>query len=194
MSKTTSSFILILISVIVALSGWYFYQETQSTVKSETISIYNFSVKTINGTTIKMNDFKGKTLLIVNVASDCGFTNQYEGLEQLYQKYKSKGFIVLGFPCNQFGGQEQGSNDEIHSFCTKKFDVTFPMFSKVQVNGENADQLFEFLKNEQPGILNTKGIKWNFTKFLVDSTGKVLQRFSPYEEPKSFESQIIAIL
>ena len=157
-------------------------------------SIYDFEVKTIDGKDISMKEFEGKTLLIVNTASECGFTKQYEGLEKLYKKHKDAGLVVLGFPCNQFGGQEKGKEEEIESFCKKNFGVTFPLFSKIDVNGSNSNPLFEFLKSEKPGIFNTKGIKWNFTKFLVDPSGKVLKRFSPNEDPMSFESQVVNVI
>ena len=148
-------------------------------------SLYSLSVTDINGNTVSMETFKGKTLLIVNTASKCGFTYQYEGLEKLYQQFKDKNFVVLGFPCNQFGAQEPGNEAEIKSFCDLTYRTQFPMFSKVDVNGENALPLFEYLKSHAKGILGTEGIKWNFTKFLVSKTGDVVSRFAPQDKPES---------
>lgn len=153
-------------------------------------TIYDFSAKSIDGKEISMSQYKGKVMLIVNVASKCGFTPQYEGLEKLYRKYKDKGFVVLGFPCNQFGKQEPGTEEEIMQFCKSNYDVTFPMFSKIDVNGENAHPLYVFLKQKAPGILSTQDIKWNFTKFLVDQQGNVLQRYAPATTPESIEKDI----
>ena len=137
-----------------------------------------------------MDRFRGQVLLIVNVASECGMTPQYAGLETLYRKYQSHGFSVVGFPCNQFGGQEPGTNAEIAAFCSEKYDVSFPMFSKVNVNGDDAHPLFEFLKTQQRGLLGTTAIKWNFTKFLVDRNGKVVARFGPTDTPAQIEPAI----
>ena len=158
------------------------------------MSIYDFEVKTISGETITMDTFKNKLLLIVNVASKCGFTNQYEGLEALYQKYKDKGFVILGFPCNQFLAQEPLSEDEIKSFCSINYGVTFPMFSKIDVNGENAHPLYKYLKEVQKGLLGSETIKWNFTKFLVDKNGTVVNRFAPATKPESLEVDILVQL
>ena len=158
------------------------------------MSIYDFSVKTIGGLETKLESYRGKTLLIVNVASRCGFTPQYEGLENLYQKYGSQGLVVLGFPCNQFGAQEPGSENEIKNFCDTNYHVTFPLFSKVSVNGPEAHPLYSYLKKANPGILGTEAIKWNFTKFLVDKNGNVVKRFAPVERPESLEKEICAIL
>lgn len=130
-----------------------------------TKSIYQFSVNDIKGNSVSLSEYKNKTLLIVNTASKCGFTPQYKGLESLYEKYKDKGLVILGFPCNQFGKQEQGSNDEIASFCDLTFKISFPMFSKIEVNGDNASPLYQYLKEQAPGVLGSKSIKWNFTKF-----------------------------
>lgn len=157
-------------------------------------SIYDFEVKDIQGQTIQLSQFKGQVLLIVNTASKCGFTSQYKGLEELYQKYKDKGFQVLGLPCNQFGSQEPGSEDEIKEFCELNFGVSFPLFSKVDVNGENAHPLFEELKNQAPGLLGTKKIKWNFTKFLVNSEGQVQKRYAPQDKPEGIEKDILKLL
>jgi len=158
------------------------------------MSIYDFEVKTISGETITMDTFKNKLLLIVNVASKCGFTNQYEGLEALYQKYKDKGFVILGFPCNQFLAQEPLSEDEIKSFCSINYGVTFPMFAKIDVNGENAHPLYKYLKEAQKGLLGSEAIKWNFTKFLVDKNGTVVNRFAPATKPESLEVDILVQL
>jgi glutathione peroxidase len=157
-------------------------------------NIYEFKVKKITGEETTLEEFKGKVLLIVNTASLCGFTPQYQGLEELYRKYKDHGFVVLGFPCNQFGGQEPESDDKILEFCTTKYLVSFPMFSKIEVNGKNAHPLYEFLKEKAPGVLGTKAIKWNFTKFLVDRLGNVVKRFAPNDEPKSLEDEIKKLL
>lgn len=153
-------------------------------------NIYDFKVKTIDGKETTLGDFKGKTLLIVNVASKCGFTPQYEGLEKLHQEFKDSGFAVLGFPCNQFGSQEPGDENEIKKFCSLTYDVSFPMFSKVDVNGDNAHPLFNYLKKEEKGILGTEAIKWNFTKFLVDKNGNVLKRYAPTSKPEALREEI----
>jgi len=158
------------------------------------MSIYDFSVKNISGLETKLDTYRGKTLLIVNVASRCGFTPQYEGLEKLYRKYQSQGLIVLGFPCNQFGSQEPGSESDIKNFCETNYQVTFPLFSKIDVNGPEAHPLYNYLKKANPGILGTEAIKWNFTKFLVDKKGNVIKRFAPVEKPESLEKEVCAIL
>ncbi len=157
-------------------------------------SIYDFSAKTLQGKDVPLADYRGKPLLIVNTASKCGFTPQYEGLEQLYKEHQNKGLVVLGFPCNQFGAQEPGSEDEIGAFCQANYGVTFPMFSKIEVNGEHAHPLFEYLKAEKPGVLGTRNIKWNFTKFLVDRDGHVVGRFAPATKPKAIEKAIAKVL
>jgi glutathione peroxidase len=144
---------------------------TSIIAKENNMSIYDFNVKTIDGEEISMSKYKGKVLLIVNVASKCGFTSQYEGLENLYEKYKNEDFMVLGFPSNQFANQEPESNDKIKEFCSLTYEVKFDMFSKIDVNGENEAPLYKFLKSNQKGILGTENIKWNFTKFLVDKDG-----------------------
>jgi glutathione peroxidase len=156
--------------------------------------VYEFKVKKANGTEVSMKDFEGKVLLIVNVASECGFTKQYEGLEKLYEKYQSRGLEILGFPCNQFGGQEPGTDEEIQSFCTGTFGIKFPIFSKVDVNGDNAAPLFNYLKKEAKGILGTEAIKWNFTKFLISKTGQVVDRYAPTDTPESLEKHIEKLL
>jgi glutathione peroxidase len=156
--------------------------------------VYEFKIKKANGTEVPMKDYEGKVLLIVNVASECGYTKQYTGLEKLYEKYKSRGFEVLGFPCNQFGGQEPGTDEEIQSFCTGTFGLNFPIFAKIDVNGDRADPLFVYLKKEAKGILGTEAVKWNFTKFLIDKNGKVVTRFAPNDEPESLEKDIEKLL
>jgi glutathione peroxidase len=158
------------------------------------MSIYDFEVKTISGETVSMNMFKNKVLLIVNVASKCGFTSQYEGLENLYEKYKDKGLVILGFPCNQFMHQEPLNEDDIKSFCSINYGVTFPLFAKIDVNGENAHPLYQFLKEAQKGLLGSEAIKWNFTKFLVDKSGVIVNRFAPATKPESLELDILLYL
>ena len=152
-------------------------------------SIYDYSVKQIDGKEKMLTDYKGKVLLIVNTASKCGFTPQFEGLQKLYEKYSTKGFTVLGFPCNQFANQDPGTDDEIKSFCNLNYGVTFPVFSKIEVNGENEHPLYKFLKSKASGFLS-KRIKWNFTKFLVDQNGKVIKRFNPATRPEQLEKYI----
>ena len=156
--------------------------------------IYEYSVKDKDDSEIKMGDYRGKTLLIVNTASKCGFTPQYDGLNELQKKYADQGFSVLAFPCNQFGKQEPGSNSEIQDFCSLNFNVSFPVLAKIDVNGENEEPLFGHLKSEKPGIMGSKGIKWNFTKFLVDKNGEVLKRFSSKTTPSEIEKEIESIL
>jgi len=157
-------------------------------------SIYDFSAKTLDGKTVSLSDFKGNAMLIVNTASKCGFTPQYAGLESLYEKLREKGLTILGFPCNQFGQQEPGNEEEIGAFCRMNYGVSFPMFAKIDVNGPNTHPLYEFLKGEQPGVLGTKNIKWNFTKFLVDRNGKVVDRFAPMTKPEEIEKSIATVL
>ncbi|MBI3793416.1 MAG: glutathione peroxidase [Nitrospinae bacterium] len=157
-------------------------------------SVYDFKAKSIDGKETSLGEFKGKALLIVNVASKCGFTPQYEGLEALYKKFKDEGLVVLGFPCNQFGGQEPGNEDEIKSFCDLNYHVTFPMFAKIDVNGADAHPLYKFLKNEKPGVLGTEMIKWNFTKFLVDRAGMLVKRYAPDVNPEAISADVPALL
>lgn len=157
-------------------------------------TIYDFTAKTLEGHDKALGDFSGRVLLVVNTASRCGFTPQYEGLEALYRKFGERGFTVLGFPCNQFGAQEPGDSAEIAQFCSRTYDVTFPMFAKVDVNGTEAHPVFRFLKGEAKGILGTEGIKWNFTKFLVDRKGQVAGRFAPTAAPKDLEPEIEKLL
>ena len=162
--------------------------------KENKMSIYDFNVKTIDGEEISMSKYKGKVLLIVNVASKCGFTSQYEGLENLYEKYKNEDFMVLGFPSNQFANQEPQSNEKIKEFCSLTYDVKFDMFAKVDVNGENEAPIYKFLKSNQKGILGTENIKWNFTKFLVDKEGNIVDRYASTTTPESIEKDIIKLL
>lgn len=150
---------------------------------------YEFSALNLHGKEIKMEEFKGKMVLIVNTASNCGFTPQFEGLEELYKKYSEKGLVILGFPCNQFGNQEPGDENSIAEGCVINYGVTFPMFSKVEVNGKNAHPLFKYLKTELKGLLG-KRIKWNFTKFLIDKNGNPLKRFSPTTNPEKIEAYL----
>lgn len=157
------------------------------------MEIYDISVKDINGENVSLEIYRGKVLLIVNTASKCGFTKQFDGLEELYEKYKDEGFEVLGFPCNQFKEQDPGSNSEIMNFCKLNFGVTFPMFEKIDVNGENESPLYSYLKEQKSGMFGSK-IKWNFTKFLVDREGNVIKRFSPQTTPKSIEKDIEELL
>lgn len=157
-------------------------------------SIYEFEAKTIDGAAQKLDAYKGKVLLIVNVASKCGFTPQYTGLEALHRKLKDRGFDVLGFPCDQFGHQEPGDEAQIKNFCSLTYEVTFPMFAKVEVNGDNVHPLYQFLKQEKKGILGTGAIKWNFTKFLVDKSGQVVKRYAPTDKPEDIEKDVVALL
>ena len=156
--------------------------------------IYDFAVKDIHGKTVELDAYKGKPLLIVNTASKCGFTPQYKGLESLYEKLHGKGLEILGFPCNQFGEQEPGSEAEIESFCELNYGVTFPMFAKIDVNGDGAAPLYKYLKKEKPGLMGSEAIKWNFTKFLVDRNGKVIERYAPNTEPANIAGDIEKIL
>jgi len=165
-----------------------------SPANSEAMNLYDIDLVTIDGKPQKMGDYCSKTLLIVNVARECGFTPQYEGLQALYDKFKDKGFVLLGFPCNQFGQQEPGGEAEIERFCTSNYGVTFPMFAKIDVNGVNAHPLYKYLKSEKPGILGTEAIKWNFTKFLVGSDGTVLRRYAPSDKPEAIEADLAARL
>ena len=157
-------------------------------------NIYDIHIKDSSNKEVSMSKFEGKTLLIVNVASKCGLTPQYKGLQSLYEEYKDRNFVVLGFPCNQFGGQEPGTNSEINNFCEINYSVTFPIFSKIKVNGPDSHPLFKLLKNDKPGIFRTESIKWNFTKFLVNRNGEVVKRFSPQVESDKIESYIKEIL
>ncbi|MGJ0621539.1 MAG: glutathione peroxidase [Methylocystis sp.] len=158
------------------------------------MTLYDIEATTIDGATKKIGDYAGKAMLIVNVASRCGFTPQYAGLEALNRKFADRGLVVLGFPCNQFGAQEPGSEKEIASFCSINYDVTFPMFAKIDVNGENAHPLYRLLKREAPGILGSEAIKWNFTKFLVDREGHVVKRYASTDTPEQIAKDIEALL
>ena len=158
------------------------------------MTLYDIEASTIDGATKKIGDYAGKVMLIVNVASRCGFTPQYAGLEALYRKFADRGLVVFGFPCNQFGAQEPGSEKEIASFCSANYDVTFPMFAKIDVNGENAHPLYRLLKREAPGILGSEAIKWNFTKFLVDREGHVVKRYASTDTPEQIAKDIEALL
>lgn len=158
------------------------------------MSVFNFNAKRIDGKEVPLSNYEGQVLLIVNTASKCGFTPQYAGLEELYQQYRGRGFTILGFPCNQFGGQEPGSEEEIQTFCSINYGVSFPMFEKVDVNGEKAHPLFSYLTEELPGILGSKSIKWNFTKFLVGRDGKPLKRFAPQDKPVDLAKEIEKLL
>jgi glutathione peroxidase len=157
-------------------------------------SLYDFSVKDIHGKSVKLDTYKGKVLLVVNTASKCGFTPQYKGLEALYQKLHARGLEILGFPCNQFGAQEPGSEEEIETFCEVNYGVTFPLFAKIDVNGGEAAPVYRYLKSEKPGLLGSEAIKWNFTKFLVDRDGKVVERYAPNAEPESLSGDITKLL
>jgi len=156
--------------------------------------LYDIRVRTLDGSEQSMAGFAGQVLLVVNVASKCGFTPQYTGLEALYRKHRERGFAVLGFPCDQFGHQEPGDAAEIRQFCSLNYEVSFPLFAKIEVNGAGAHPLFQLLKSARPGLLGTEAIKWNFTKFLVGRDGKVLQRYAPTDKPESLEEAVVAAL
>ena len=158
------------------------------------MSVYDFTAQTLEGAPAPLSDFRGQVLLIVNTASKCGFTPQYAGLEQLWRTYKDRGFAVVGFPCNQFGAQEPGDAAEIAGFCSLTYDVSFPMMSKIDVNGPAAHPLYAWLKHEKKGLLGTEGIKWNFTKFLIGRDGEVVARFAPADKPESLAAAIEAAL
>lgn len=154
------------------------------------MKFYDYSAKSINGEMQSMSDYRGKVILIVNVASKCGFTKQYSSLQSLYAQYAANGLVVLGFPCDQFGHQEPGDDQQIENFCQTQFAVTFPMFSKIDVNGDDASPLYKWLKSSQPGLLGTEAIKWNFTKFLLGRDGQVVKRYAPMQSPESFVPDI----
>lgn len=158
------------------------------------MTVYDYSARSLEGREVSLAEFKGKVLLIVNTASKCGFTPQYEGLQSLYSRFADRGLVVLGFPCNQFGRQEPGGAEEIGAFCEKNYGVSFPMFDKIDVNGDNAHPLYTYLKAEAPGLLGSKAIKWNFTKFLVDRDGKVVRRYAPKDTPEKIAADIEALL
>ena len=156
--------------------------------------VYDFTVNDIRGKAVPLDRYRGKVLLIVNTASECGFTPQYKGLEAIYERLKGKGLEILGFPCNQFGAQEPGTEEQIAQFCEVNYGVTFPLFAKVDVNGDKAAPLYRYLKHEKPGLLGSEAIKWNFTKFLVDREGRVVERYAPNAEPESLEGDIEKLL
>jgi glutathione peroxidase len=157
------------------------------------MDFYNLEAQKLNGTTVKMDEYKGKTIVVVNTASKCGLTPQYEGLEKLYQKHREEGLVILGFPCNQFANQEPGDADDIQEFCEVNYGVSFPMFAKVEVNGEGTHPVFKYLKSELNGLFGKK-IKWNFTKFVIDKNGKPVKRFAPVTKPEKMESTIKKLL
>lgn len=156
--------------------------------------LYDIQLETIDHKQIKMSEFQNKVLLIVNVASKCGFTPQYKGLESLYQELKDQGVVVLGFPCNQFGSQEPEGESQIAQFCELNFGVTFPLFAKIDVNGKDAHPLYQYLKKQAPGLFGTEGVKWNFTKFLINSKGEIIKRFAPQDTPEKIKAEITALL
>ena len=155
---------------------------------------YDFSAKTLDGQDQPLADYKGKAMLVVNTASKCGFTPQYTGLEKLWETYKDQGLVVLGFPCDQFGHQEPGDADEIRNFCSLNYDVSFPLYEKVEVNGGAAHPLWKWLKKEKPGLLGMESIKWNFTKFLIDKDGRVVKRYAPTDTPEKIEKDLASVL
>ncbi|HJU71787.1 MAG TPA: glutathione peroxidase [Paucimonas sp.] len=157
-------------------------------------SVYDFKADSLDGATVDLAQYRGKVLLVVNTASQCGFTPQYKGLEALYRQFRDKGFEVLGFPCNQFGAQEPGDADQIGAFCEKNYGVTFPLFDKIDVNGEHAHPLFRHLKSAAPGLMGTEAVKWNFTKFLVKKDGTVYQRYAPQTTPEELTRDIEKLL
>lgn len=163
-------------------------------MSAPTHTIYDFDVMDIHNKKTTLTPYRGKVMLIVNTASKCGFTPQFEGLEKLYKNHKEKGFVVLGFPCNQFGSQEPLNESQIENFCRLDYGITFPMFAKIDVNGNNAHPLYQYLKKNASGILGSEGIKWNFTKFLIDRNGKVIRRYAPATTPEAIEKDILKLL
>jgi glutathione peroxidase len=158
------------------------------------MTVHDYSARTIDGEDRTLSDFKGKVMVIVNTASKCGFTPQYKGLEKMFRDYRDRGLVVLGFPCDQFGHQEPGDDNEIKKFCSLNYEVSFPMFSKVDVNGDHAHPLYKYLKDEAPGLLGSRAIKWNFTKFLVDRSGRVVKRYAPVDTPEKIDKDVGALL
>ena len=158
------------------------------------MTVHDYSAKTIDGEDRKLSDYKGKVMMIVNTASKCGFTPQYQGLEKVFREFRARGLVVLGFPCDQFGHQEPGDEEEIKNFCSLNYDVKFPLFSKIDVNGANTHPLYKYLKKEAKGLLGSESIKWNFTKFLVGKDGKVLRRYASTDTPQSIEKDVAATL
>ena len=157
-------------------------------------NFYDFDATSLSGDSIDLAEYKGKVVLVVNVASKCGFTRQYEGLEDLFKQYKDQGLVILGFPCNQFGAQEPGSASDIGEFCSLTYGVSFPMFDKIDVNGSNAHPLYKWMKNKKPGLAGSTGVKWNFTKFLIDRDGNVVKRFGPQDTPAAIEKHIAKLI
>ncbi len=157
-------------------------------------NIYDFSINLLDGTNLNFNDLRGKTLILVNTASKCGYTPQYKDLQNLYEKYNDKGLVIIGFPCGQFGGQEFGTSEEIQSFCSLNYGVTFPITEKIKVNGKEANPIFEYLKDNLAGLLGIKDIKWNFTKFLIDKDGNPVKRFAPADQVSEIEKELMNIL
>jgi len=178
-------------NVYIIIIMFSFFTKTMS---DNSKTFFDFKINSINGNELDLSTFNGKTILLVNVASKCGFTKQYDDLQKLYDIYKDKGLVVIGVPSNQFGGQEPGSNEEIQSFCSLNFQTTFPVFGKINVNGEQADPLYKYLTEVQPGILGTKKIKWNFTKFLINKNGEVVKRFASSTKPKDISNSIEALI
>jgi len=158
------------------------------------MSIYEYSATNINGKEVSLNDYKGKVMLVVNTASKCGFTPQFEGLELLYQELQDQGLVILGFPCNQFGSQDPSADSEIEEFCQLNYGVSFPMFSKIEVNGDDTHRLYQYLKKEAKGLLGSQAIKWNFTKFLINRDGDVVKRYAPNDTPRAIKADIAALL
>lgn len=179
--------------VIASIQAFDYISQRQIRQQMATKSFYDFEARTLAGKTMQMADTRGKVVLVVNTASKCGFTPQYAGLEALYEKYKDQGLVILGFPCNQFGEQEPGGSGEIQEFCQVNYGVTFPIMAKVDVNGDNADPIFKYLKSQLGGLLGSR-IKWNFTKFLIDRNGKPVERFSPVTTPDAIEPAIKKLL
>ena len=179
-----------ILSMMLLITSPSVYSKKTVKLKPKTMSVYNFTVLNSKGEKVNLSDYKGKTLLIVNVASKCGYTKQYAPLEAMYEKYKDKGFVILGFPCNQFLGQEPGTNEEIQSFCQLNYGVKFPVFGKIKVNGKDADPLYKFLRDQTGG----KSIKWNFNKFLIDKEGKIVKRYLSGDSLEALEVDIVSIL
>ena len=190
MNMRSLKFLVLFLSLVALLLNMNLIASSQGKIQT----LYDFKVKTIDGVETPLSAYKGKVILIVNVASKCGFTPQYKGLEELYKKYKDRGFVILGFPCNQFGKQEPGTNDEIKQFCSVNYGVTFPMFDKIDVNGDDAHPLYKYLKAQKSGLLGTESIKWNFTKFLIDRNGKVIDRYASMTKPESLAADIEELL
>ena len=180
-------------SILLICISFLFLQATKGQDNKSTVNFFQFKAKSLQGKEISMKSYEGKVVLVVNTASKCGFTPQYKGLESLYEKFKDKGLVILGFPCNQFGSQEPGSETEIGEFCTKNYGVTFQMFSKIDVNGENADPLYKYLKTALPGTLGND-IKWNFTKFLLDKKGNPIKRYGSITKPEEITVYIEKLL